>query len=81
MNAALCFATENHGSRQLGAQARPEADVHLSVPPLRALPLLRGDRPHDSFRLSVRRGEVLLNVLAPLTYVFIQANVRFLCYF
>lgn len=60
MNAALCFATENHGSRELGAQARAAADVHLSVPPIRALPLLRGDRPHDCFRLSVRRGEARL---------------------
>lgn len=60
MNAALCFAEENHGSRQLGAQAAPAADVHLSVPPIWALPLLWGSRPHDSVRLSVRRGDVLL---------------------
>lgn len=60
MYAALCFAKENHGSRQLGAQAVTAADVHLSVPPIWALPLLWGARPHDSFRLSVWRGEVLL---------------------
>lgn len=58
MNAALCFAQEDHGSRELGAEAGAEADVHLSVPPIRAVPLLRGDRPHDCFRLSVWRGEV-----------------------
>lgn len=56
MNAALCVATENHGSRQLGAEALAAADVHLSVPPVRALPMLRGDRPHDRLRLSVWRG-------------------------
>lgn len=59
MNAAECFVEENHGSRQLGAQAAAEADVHLPVPSLWALPLLRGDGPHDSFRFSVRRGEFL----------------------
>lgn len=59
MNAALCFAEENHGSRELGAQAVTEADVHLSVPPIWTLPLLRGARPHDSFRISVWRGDVL----------------------
>lgn len=59
MNAALCFAEENHGSRELGAEAVAEADVHLSVPPIRALPLLWGARPHDSFCLPVRRGEAL----------------------
>lgn len=57
MNAALCVAAENHGSRQLGAQAVAAADVHLSVPPIRTLPLLRGSRPHDSVRLPVRRGD------------------------
>lgn len=60
MNAALCVAQENHGSRQLGAEAAAAADVHLSVPPLRALPLLRRSRPHDSVRLPVRRGDVRL---------------------
>lgn len=60
MNAALCFAEENHGSRELGAQAVTEADVHLSVPSIWTLPLLRGARPHDSFRISVWRGDVLL---------------------
>lgn len=60
MNAALCFTEENHGSRQLGAKAVAEADVHLSVPPLWTLPVLRGDRPDDSIRLPVWRGETLL---------------------
>lgn len=60
MNAAVCFTKENHGSRQLGAQAVTEADVHMSVPQIRALPVLWGARPHDSFRLSVWRGEALL---------------------
>lgn len=60
MNAALCVAAENHGSRQLGAQAVAAADVHLSVPPIRTLPLLRGSRPHDRVRLPVRRGDVRL---------------------
>lgn len=58
MNAALCVAQENHGSRQLGAEAAAAADVHLSVPPIRALPLLRRSRPHDSVRLPVRRGDI-----------------------
>lgn len=60
MNAALCVAQENHGSRQLGAEAAAAADVHLSVPPIRALPLLRRSRPHDSVRLPVWRGDIRL---------------------
>lgn len=58
MNAALCLAAQNHGSGELGAEAGPAADVHLSVPPVRAVPLLRGHRSHDSFRLSVWRGKM-----------------------
>lgn len=58
MNAALCVSKRNHGSGQLGAEAGAAADLHLSVPPLRALPLLRRARPHDSVRLPVRRGDL-----------------------
>lgn len=68
MNAALCFAQEDHGSRELGAEAGAEADVHLSVPPIRTVPLLRGDRAHDRFRLSVWGGEVSSLVSAPVSY-------------
>lgn len=60
MNAALCVAQENHGSRQLGAEAAAAADLHLSVPPIRALPLLRRSRPHDRVRLPIRRGDIRL---------------------
>lgn len=59
MNAALCVSQENYGSRQLGAQAGAAADLHLFVTPIWALSLLRRSRPHDSFRLSVRRGDLL----------------------
>lgn len=60
MNAALCVSQEDHGSRQLGAEAGAAADLHLPVTPIWALPLLRGSRPHDSFRLPVRRGDRLI---------------------
>lgn len=65
MNASLCFTPENHGSRELGVKAVAEADVHLSVPPIWTLPLLRGARPHDCFRLSVWRGKTLLFLKLP----------------
>ena len=78
MNAALCFATQSHGSRQLGAEAAAEADLHLPVPPVWTLPLLRGDRPHDSFCFPVWRGEALLFSLAPVTQLSqVSATVCF----
>lgn len=60
MNAALCVSPENHGSRQLGAEAGAAADLHLFVTPIWTLSLLRGSRPHDRFRLPVRRGDLLI---------------------
>lgn len=71
MNAALCFGQESHGSRELGAEAAAAADLHLSVPPVRALPVLRGARAHDRVRLSVRRGGLLLSsLLSRLRFLF-----------
>lgn len=88
MNAALCVSKKNHGSGQLGAQAGAAADLHLSVTPIWALSLLRRSRPHDSFRLSVRRGDVLIRLQSaslvwshqiPLTES--EFSIRSSCYF
>ncbi|TSK13552.1 N-acetylglucosamine-1-phosphotransferase subunits alpha/beta [Bagarius yarrelli] len=52
-------ATEqSHGDRRFFIEASAAADLHLSVSPLRAVPVLRRTRAHDCVRLPIRRVQM-----------------------